>query len=58
MYWLRCPFTVCHFVLECGDFAQVRNNNFHIDNMKQLFQDLHIDSIMFFKKGNTYFSNI
>ena len=29
-----------------GDFAQVRNNCFHVDNMKELFQDIHIDSIM------------
>ena len=39
------PFTVRHFLLECGDFAQVRNNCFHVDNMKQLFLDIHIDSI-------------
>ena len=26
------PFTVRHFLLECGDFAQVRNNCFHVDN--------------------------
>ena len=25
------PFTVRHFLLECGDFAQVRNNCFHVD---------------------------
>ena len=42
------PFTVRHFLLECGDFAQVRNNCFHVDNMKELFQDIHIDSIMTF----------
>ena len=42
------PFTVRHFLLECGDFAQVRNNCFHVDNMKQLFQDIRIDSIMTF----------
>ena len=45
------PFTVRHFLLECGDFAQVRNNCFHVENMKQLFQlfqDIHIDSIMTF----------
>ena len=47
------PFTVRHFFLECGDFAQVRNNCFHVENMKQLFQDIHIDSIMtFFKQIN------
>ena len=42
------PFTVRHILLECGDFAQVRNNCFHVLNMKQLFQDIHIDSIMTF----------
>ena len=31
------PFTVRHFLLECGDFARVRNNCFNVDNMKQLF---------------------
>ena len=25
------PFTVRHFLLECGDFAQVRNNCLHVD---------------------------
>ena len=42
------PFTVRHFLLECGDFAQVRNNCLHVNNMKELFQDIHIDSIMTF----------
>ena len=45
---IALAFTVRHFLLECGDFAQVRNNCFHVDNMKQLFQDIHIDSIMTF----------
>ena len=44
----NAPFTVRHFLLECGDFAQIRNNCFHVENMKQLFQDIHIDSIMTF----------
>ena len=42
------PFTVRHFLLDCGNFAQERNNCFHVDNMKQLFQDIHINSIMTF----------
>ena len=42
------PFTVRYFLLECGDFAQVRNNCLHVDNMKQLFQDIHVDSITTF----------
>ena len=52
------PFTVCHFLFECGDFAQARNNCFNVDNMKQLFQDIHIDSIMIFLKEIHIFNKI
>ena len=52
------PFTVRHFLLECGVFAQVRNNCFHIDNMKELFQDIHIDSIMTFLRQINIFNKI
>ena len=50
------PFTVRHFLLECGDFAQVRNNCLHVENMKQLFQDIHVDSIMTFLRQVNLFS--
>ena len=52
------PFTVRHFLLECGDFAQVKNNCFHVDNMKELFQDIHIDSIMTFLRQINLFNKI
>ena len=52
------PFTVRHFLLECGDFAQVRNNCFHVDNIKELFQDIHIDSIMTFLRQINLFNKI
>ena len=39
-------------------FAQVRNNCFHVDNMKQLFQDIHIDSIMTFLRQINLFNRI
>ena len=52
------PFTVRHFLYECGDFAQVRNNCSHVDNMKQLFQDIHIDSIMTFLRQINLFNKI
>ena len=52
------PFTIGHFLLECGDFAQVRNNCFHVDNMKELFQDIHIDSIMTFLRLINLFNKI
>ena len=54
----NAPFTVRHFLLECVDFAQVRNNCFHVDNMKQLFQDIHIDSIMTFLRQINLFNRI
>ena len=41
-----------------GDFAQVRNNCFHVDNMKELFQDMHIDSIMTFLRQINLFNKI
>ena len=40
------------------DFAQVRNNCFHVDDMKQLFQDIHIDSIMTSLKEIILFNKI
>ena len=52
------PFTVRHFLLEYGDFAQVRNNCFHVENMKELFQDIHIDSIMTFLRQINLFNKI
>ena len=47
-----------HRLLECGDFAQVRNNCFHVNNMKELFQDIHIDSIMTFLRQINPFNKI
>ena len=52
------PFTVRHFLLECGDFAQVRNDCFHVDNMKQLFQYIHINSIITFLRQINLFNKI
>ena len=51
-------FTIRHILLECVDFAQVRNNCINVDNMKQLFQDIHIDSIMTFLRQINLFNRI
>ena len=51
-------FTVCHFLFECGYFAQVRNNCVHVDYTNQLFQDIHIDSIMTFLRQINLFNKI
>ena len=52
------PFTVRHILLECGDFAQVRNNCFHVDNMKELFQDIHINIVITFLRQLNPFNKI
>ena len=52
------PFTVRLFLLDCGDFAQVKNNCFHVNNMKNLIQDIHIDSIMTFLRQINLFNKI
>ena len=36
------PFTVRHFLLECGDFAHVRNNCFHVESMKKNYFKIYI----------------
>ena len=36
------PFTVCNFLLECDDFF------FHVDTIKQLFNDVPIDNVFLF----------
>ena len=54
----NATFTVRHFLLECVDFAQVRNNCFCVANMKQLFQDIHIDSSMTFLRQINLFNKI
>ena len=51
-------FTVRQILLECGDFAQVRNNCFHVLNMKQLFKDIHIDRVITFLRQINLFNKI
>ena len=43
-----------HFFLGCGNFEQVRNNCFHVDDMKELFQDIHIDIMTFLRQINLF----
>ena len=42
------PQCVRHFLLEC----------FHVDNIKELFQDMHIDSVMIFLRQMNLFNKI
>ena len=52
------PFTVRHFLLECGDFPPIRNKYFHVDTIKQLFNDVPIDSVFLFLKEINLFNKL
>ena len=52
------PFAVRRFLLECGDFEQVGSGRFHVDSMKQLFQDIHIDGVVTFLKEINLFNGV
>ena len=43
MCWLGCTIHCTSLPFECVDFAQVGNNCFRVDKMKQLLHDIHID---------------
>ena len=49
-------FTVRHFLLECGDFSHIRNKYFHVDTIKQLFNDVPIDNVFLFLKEINLFN--
>ena len=53
-FTVSLPFGVCRFCTS----TQVRNNCFHVDNMKELFKDIHIDSIMTFLRQINLFNKI
>ena len=50
------PFTVRHFLLECGDFSHIRNKYFHVDTIKQLFNDVPIDNVFLLLKEINLFN--
>ena len=50
---------VMHHLLYVTSFWSVAiSMYFHVDNMKQLFQDIHIDSIMAFLKEINLFNKL
>ena len=50
-------FTVRHFLLECGDFSHI-NKYFHVDTIKQLFNDVPIDNVFLFLKEINLFNKL
>ena len=51
-------FTVRHFLLECGDFSHIRNKYFHVDTIRQLFNDVPIDNVFLFLKEINLFNKL
>ncbi len=35
-----CKFTVGHILIECGDFAEVRQRYYDAENLQQLFREI------------------
>ena len=60
LYCFGCDtlFTVRHFLLECGDFSHIRNKHFHVDTIKQLFDDVPIDNVFLFLKEVILFNKL
>ena len=54
----EAPFTVHHFLLECGNFSHIRNKYFHVDTLKQLFNGVHIDNVFLFLKEINLFNKL
>ena len=52
------PFTVRHILLECVDFSNVRNKYYHVNTIKQLFNDVPIDNIFLFLKEINLFNKL
>ena len=45
-------------LLECGDFSHIRNKYFHVDTIKQLFNDVPIDNVFLFLKEINLFNKL
>ena len=52
------PFTVGHMLLECVDLSNVRNKYYHVNTIKQLFNDVPIDNIFLSLKEINLFNKL
>ena len=58
MCWLRRTIHCTSLPLGVWRFCTCWDNCSHVDNMKELFQDIHIDSIMTFLRQINLFNKI
>ena len=50
--------TVNHILTDCIDFSEDRNRYFQVTDLKQLFQDVSVDSILSFLKDINLFNKL
>ena len=43
------PFTVKHFLIDCFEFAHVRRQFIHLNDLRQLFQDASVANILIYR---------
>ena len=58
LFGCEALFTVRHFLLECDDFSHIRNKYFHVDTIKQLFNDVPTDNVFLFLKQINLFNKL
>ena len=46
--WPHCDLTVEHIVVECGDFAEVRERYYEAESLQQLFQQINVTYVFDF----------
>ena len=46
----HCPLTVQHILVDCVDFALIRQNHFQVDSLKELFEKVDPSVILHFIK--------
>ena len=54
----QTPCTIKHVLLECKVFDNTRKHYFHVNNMKDLFENVHMDNVLSFLKETGLYQKI
>ena len=47
----QMPYTIKHILIKCDVLATTRERHFKADNMRDLFEKINMDDVLFFKRG-------
>ena len=53
-----CDLSVEHILIECEDFAEVRQRYYHAENLQQLFPEISVTYVFDFASDRTVLQNI